>query len=110
LYHQRHALLQLSTKRHCCDGGLVGLNGKQLDFVTAMMDHFKANKVLDLENVLEILKRAKPLLAKLPNVVVVPVNTRITVRKRPINQSIDSLTCVMTAHFVTPMSMCCYRS
>lgn len=61
------------------DDGLTLSDPIQLDFVTAMMDHFKSNKVLDIGNVTELLKRVKPMLAKLPNVVMVPVNTRITV-------------------------------
>ena len=51
----------------------------QLDFVTAMMDHFKFNKMLDLENVVEILRRVKAVLKIQPNVVQLSVTTRLTV-------------------------------
>lgn len=61
------------------DDGLTLTWPITIDFVTSMMDHFKSNKVLDEENVVALLTKIKPLLAALPNVVEVPVNTRITV-------------------------------
>eukprot|EP01006_Ploeotia_vitrea_P035396 TRINITY_DN65873_c6_g2_i1.p1 TRINITY_DN65873_c6_g2~~TRINITY_DN65873_c6_g2_i1.p1 ORF type:complete len:755 (+),score=446.50 TRINITY_DN65873_c6_g2_i1:140-2404(+) len=50
-----------------------------LDFVTAMMDHFKHNRILRKEDVMLIAKRAIPLLKALPNVVPTPIHTKITV-------------------------------
>lgn len=61
------------------DDGLILTDPIHLDFVTAMMDHFKFNKLLDIENVVEILRRVKAVLEPLPNVIEVDVKTRLTV-------------------------------
>lgn len=61
------------------DDGLTLTDPIELDFVTAMMDHFKFNKMLDLENVVELLRRIKIHLKSLPNIVHINVTTRLTV-------------------------------
>lgn len=61
------------------DDGLTLTDPIQLDFVTAMMDHFKFNKMLDLPNVVELLRRVKAVLKAQPNVVHLTVTTRLTV-------------------------------
>jgi hypothetical protein len=49
------------------DDGLTLTDPIQLDFVTAMMDHFKFNKMLDLANVVELLRRVKGVLKVSPS-------------------------------------------
>jgi len=61
------------------DDGLALSDPIQLDFVTAMMDHFKANKMLELPTVVELLRRVKGVLKAQPNVVHLRVATRLTI-------------------------------
>jgi len=61
------------------DDGLTLTDPIQLDFVTAMMDHFKFNKKLDLPNVVELLRRVKGVLRAQPNCVSLTVATRLTI-------------------------------
>jgi diadenosine tetraphosphatase ApaH/serine/threonine PP2A family protein phosphatase len=50
-----------------------------LDFVTAMMDHFKNGHLLYYEDVLQVLDSTREVLQALPNVVHIPMHTRLTI-------------------------------
>lgn len=70
---------EIADDKKKLDDGLNLTEPIQLDFVTAMMDHFKFNNRLDLENVVELLRRVKAVLKAQPNVVDLNITTRLTV-------------------------------